>query len=134
MKTRIRAGSTLIVALTLGAAISIASFPPRADEIKFGRFPPLSAINSTLQRGITRDVVRRALGEPSGFGQTRMPPDHTPHEVWYYEHIEIEGAVNRQDYVNMELRQQILLVFFDGDRVNGYLWTSNEGMGEAKIK
>ena len=122
----------LILACTLGAAFNMAHVRAEAAEVKIGRFPPLAAIESVLRRGASREAVRSALGEPSGFGDTRMPPAHAPRETWYYEDLEIEDATRRGEFVYMNLRHQILLIFFDGDRVDGYLWTSNRGKAEAK--
>lgn len=134
MSVSIRIGLSLMLALALGASTHLASVPVHAAERTVGQFPPLAVVQSVLQRGVSRDVVRDALGEPVGSGRARIPPSHVPHEIWYYEDIEIEDATAQGNYVSMDLRQRILLVFFDGDRVEGFLWTSNKGDAEAKVK
>ncbi len=129
MNVSIRTGISLVLAL--GASTHLAGMPAHAAEATVGKFPPLAVVQSVLQRGVSRDVVRAALGEPVGSGHARIPPAHVPQEIWYYEDIEIEDATAQGDYVRMDLRQRILLVFFDGDRVEGFLWTSNKGDAEA---
>ncbi len=131
MNASIRIGISLMLALALGASTHLAEVPAQAAEATVGQFPPLAVVQSVLQRGVSRDVVRDALGEPGGTGHARIPPPHVPLEIWYYHDIEIEDATAQGDYVRMDLRQRILFVFFDGDRVEGFLWTSNKGDAEA---
>ena len=131
MTASIRIRLVLMLALALGASTHLAGVPVQAAEVTAGRFPPLAIVQSVLQRGVSRDVVRDALGEPGGTGHARIPPPHVPLEIWYYHDIEVEDATAQGDYVSVDLRQRILLVFFDGDRVEGFLWTSNKGDVEA---
>jgi len=130
----IRTRPLLMLALTYGALINFTGASVQAAETKVGRFPSLGAVESVLKRGISRQTVRNSLGEPVGSGHARIPPSHVPLEIWYYEDIELEDAVRTGDYVNVEMRQRILLVFFDGDKVEGFIWTSNKGEVEAKAK
>jgi hypothetical protein len=134
MSASIRTHLLLMLALTFGASIHFARAPVQAAERKVGQFPALAVVQSVLQRGISREAVRNALGEPVGSGHARIPPSHLPLEIWYYEDIEIEDAAPIGGYVHLDLRQRILLVFFDGDNVEGFMWTSNTGEGEAKTK
>jgi len=134
MSAQIRTRLVLMLALTLGASMDFTTAPVQAAEMTIGRFPALAAVESVLQRGTSRAAVRNALGEPVGSGHARMPPGHLPLEIWYYEDIEVEGATAAGEYVQMDLRQRILLVFFDGDTVEGFIWTSNTGEAEAKTK
>ena len=130
------AGSRLLLmlAMTLGASMGFTPPPAQAAGVTVGRFPALPAVESVLARGTSRSAVRDALGEPVGSGHARIPPDHRPLEIWYYEDIEIEDAAPVGEYVQMDMRQRILLVFFDGDTVAGFIWTSNTGEAEAKTK
>ena len=122
----------LALALVLAVSMQVAERPAQAAEVTIGRFPDLGTIESVLRRGVSREAVRDALGEPGGSGEGRIPPSHAPQQVWYYEDIEVEDAYSHQDYMRLDMRQRILLVFFEGDRVEGYLWTSNVGSAEAK--
>ncbi len=134
MSFAIRIGLLVMLALASGFSMLFTTSPAQAADVTIGRFPPIAAVQSVLRRGASREVVRDALGEPNGSGHARIPPSHTPHEVWYYEDIEVEDASSQHDYVRLDVRQRILLVFFDGDRVDGFLWTSNKGDAEAKSK
>jgi hypothetical protein len=121
-------------ALTVGALINFNGVSVQAADYKVGRFPALGAVESVLKRGVSQRTVRNALGEPVGFGHARIPPSHVALEIWYYEDIELEDAVPVNEYVNVEMRQRILLVFFEGDKLEGFIWTSNKGEVEAKTK
>ena len=134
MNASIRIGISLMLALALGASTHLAKVPAQAAEATVGKFPPLAAVQSVLQRGVSRDVVRAALGEPVGSGHARIPPAHVPQEIWYYQDIEVEYVRATVHDTSIGLRQRILLVFFDGNRVEGFLWTSNKGDAEAKAK
>lgn len=134
MSAPIRTGLVLTLALILGAWMDFAAAPVQAAGMKVGRFPALPDIESVLQRGTPRAAVRNALGEPVGSGHARLPPAHRPLEIWYYEDIEVEDAAAVGEIVQMDLRQRILLVFFDGDTVEGFMFTSNTGEVEAKTK
>lgn len=134
MSALVRSRLVLMLALTVSASMDLTTSPAQAAGVTVGRFPSLSAVESVLKRGTPRDAVRDALGDPVGSGHGRIPPDHRPLEIWYYEDIEVEDAVPVGEYVHMQMRQRILLVFFDGDTVEGFLWTSNTGDAEAKTK
>ena len=45
--------------------------------------------------------------------------------IWYYDDLEVTEVKSEADVIRMNLRQQILLVFFKGEFFDGYLWTSN---------
>ncbi len=59
--------------------------------------------------------VSAALGEPRGHGAARYTKDQPLRKVWYYECIQMKG---------LQVGINILLVFFRGDRYEGYLWFS----------
>ncbi len=98
-------------------------------------FSQIDRIESDLQRGITtKGDVLLLLGEPDGagalggFGALRGP-DHArkgPAIAWYYQSFKASGLVG------IEFELDILLVFFEGDIVDGFLWFSNKSEGEMK--
>ena len=93
---------------------------------KIGSFPDPRGIGSELVRHESvREDVLRVLGEPSGRGSSVLPPDHTSHEVWYYEDTEAGAVDSRGNEIWAEVEQDILLVFFEAGRFSGYLWYSN---------
>ena len=113
--------------VTLAAAMLLQ--PVAAQTVTTGAFRNLSAIETTLLRGVTtKATVRNLLGIPNGSGAARFASlGGDEREIWYYEDIEVTGAKAVEQTVKMEMRQQILLVLFKGEAVDGYLWTSNSG-------
>ena len=98
-------------------------------EVRTGAFSQVERIEHELQRGTSKKAdVQRLLGAPSGLGEGVFPPDYKPHEVWYYEDIELKN-IERDESGGMRgnLRQQQLLIFFEGEVMSGYTWTSNAG-------
>ena len=85
--------------------------------------PPISIGEQTQTQNLDRLVSERstaadvsaALGEPRGYGRARYTKDQPLRNVWFYEFMQIKGD---QGSV------KILLVFFRGDRYDGYLWFS----------
>ena len=86
--------------------------PPRTDRLEVLR----PAVSSPAD-------VRLALGEPRGHGMARLAPDFTPRPIWSYEYTETEGK---------RIGLKILLVFFEEDRYDGYLWFSAAALLEKK--
>ena len=104
-----------------------------AQTTKTQAFSRIDQIESDLRRGITtKGDVLLLLGEPDGsgalggFDALRGGARQGPIIAWYYENFDasILGG--------LEMEQDILLVFFEGDIVDGYLWFSNKSKGEMK--
>ena len=98
-------------------------------------FSRIDQIESDLQRGsTTKGDVLLLLGEPDGAGalggfDALRGPDGAgkgPLDAWYYE------SVKASILGGLEVTQDILLVFFEGDTVDGFLWFSNNSKGELK--
>jgi len=98
-------------------------------------FSRIDRIESDLQRGITtKGDVLLLLGEPDGAGalggfDALRGPDGArkgPIIAWYYE------STNASLLGGLEFQQDILLVFFEGDVVDGFYWFSNNSKGEWK--
>lgn len=90
----------------------------------------LALIESQLKRGIsTKEDVRRLLGPPGGLGGVFFPvlPGQKAKldESWYYQDLEVIDSVAKRGVVHMNIRQQILLVFFYEDKFDGFMWYSN---------
>ena len=84
-------------------------------------FTSVDVLDTQLHRGVsTKQDVLLLVGEPSGRGEALIPMDTARKEVWYYEDIKVEGLISPST------KQQVLLVFFNGDRYDGYLWFSND--------
>lgn len=108
--------------------------PVRAQTASSGAFRNLSAIETTLLRGVTTKAeVRRQLGVPNGSGAARFAHvGDDERQIWYYEDVAITGAKSADQVMKVDMRQQILLVLFKGEVVDGYLWTSNSGTASAR--
>lgn len=98
-----------------------------------GVFPDAQAVEKGLVRGeSTRADVQKLLGIPTGAGGAMLPGFGEnsevveSYDVWYYEDVETENIKSEDGIMVMDMRQQILVIFFKGDRFHGYFWTSNE--------
>ncbi len=118
--------AALMALLVAGCAVQSA---------KTQAFSRIDQIESDLQRGITTKAdVLLLLGEPDGagalggFDALRAPGGaaNGPIISWYYE------SSDASLLGGLELRQDILLVFFEGDTVDGFLWFSNQSKGEMR--
>ncbi len=84
-----------------------------AQSSKLGKIPTVSRL-SELRIGISdMDEVRRTLGEPQGKGQARMPDYPGIRKTWSYEYM---------DVTSREVGMFLLVVFFDRQAYDGYLW------------
>lgn len=114
--------SLLFLAGTLGAETKIGT----------GVFPDAGLVEHSLVRGeSTRADVQRLLGIPNGGGGALLPgygadsENLEPYDIWYYEDIETGEMKSKEGAMIMDLRQQILMIFFKEDKFHGYFWTSN---------
>lgn len=116
----------------LVGALLLAGCAPR--EIGSGAFRNAGLIETGLTRGSsTRADVTKLLGVPNGGGRSLFRNvAGGPRDVWYYEDIAATDMSRHAGVWRMELRNQMLLVFFRGDRFDGYLWTSNSAPATAE--
>lgn len=125
-----------VACLCIGFAGLAAPPDAAAGEVTVtsGPFRAATSIPSELRRGVsTRDDVQRLLGKPNGKGgMISASFGNANQEIWYYENIEVTGSQSAKDAVNVKLRQQIMLVFFKGEKFDGYLWTTNAGTASAR--
>ncbi len=98
-------------------------------------FTRIDQIETDLRRGITNKAdVLLLLGEPDGAGalggfDALRGPDGAgkgPIDAWFYE------SGKQSILGGLEMNQDILMVFFEGDIVDGFLWFSNKSKGELK--
>lgn len=87
--------------------------PPRADQL------------DTLRLGeSTKADVLLALGQPQGEGVARLPTLSTSQAIWSYDYT--EAKLNLEWSVSAKVIDlNVLLVFFDHDKYDGYLWLSS---------
>lgn len=85
--------------------------------IRMGQLPSTDVLEKSLHVGqSTRQDVLAALGRPYATGRWMLPTDSQPRTLWtyYYENGTLEDA-----------RRFVLLVYFDQDRFDGYVWFSS---------
>jgi len=87
------------------------------------RFPPTSQLDKLFRGKSTKADVLLALGEPQGSGGALIPTDRGLREIWYYEDSTASGLFK------LELKQNVLLIFFRGEQYDGYLWFRNRVEG-----
>ena len=79
------------------------------------------ALTTTLQRGVsTSPDVKNVLGEPNGTGEFLYMTDTVPHNIWFYEKMVIDTTGKELD-----VQQDVLIVFFKNGRFDGFLWFSD---------
>jgi hypothetical protein len=107
-------------------------------EIGTGVFPNTQLIEKNLVRNIsTRADVQKLLGIPTGGGGAILPGFGEnsevvePYDVWYYEDVKTKNSKIKDGIMTMDMGQQILMIFFKGDKFYGYFWTSNESTIDA---
>lgn len=125
MKSRLTVLLTALVSVLLSGC---------ASTVTTGPFTQLPRIETELKRGVsTKADVQRVLGDPKGTGNAVLPVDPRSREVWYYADIEgTRAAIERAGLVRLELREQMLLVFFQGEIFDGFLWFSNVGPARTR--
>lgn len=107
-----------------------------AEKVTTGPFRQVDQLERVLHRGVsTKMDVRQVLGAPTGTGGALMPFDPTPDDVWYYEDLELTDIESlKRGTFQMTMRQQILLVFFEDDRFDGFMWFTNAGTGFGRLQ
>jgi hypothetical protein len=124
--------------LMLSLALLYANGVSAATKFGTGVFPDPRPIEHKLVRGeSTQADVKRLIGIPSGGGGALLPgygdkrETLEPYDVWYYEDVGYDMSSGEGAMV-MDMRQQILMIFFKGGKFHGYFWTSNTGTVEAE--
>ncbi len=110
-----RLSAIAIACLVLNAC---ASGPNAATAISLSR-EQLSWIEEGGENRTKADVLL-TLGQPSGRGAAYFPTSEQEHDLWFYQDLTanlrgLNSGAGRMD-------QQILLVFFLGEDVAGYMW------------
>ncbi len=123
--------------LAVGAAlvlVACAEAPPRHATVDVFRDTRL--LESRLQKGVsTMDEVRRLLGEPTGSGAVFLPGlQQSPQEIWFYQDIELTDMKAVQGQIDLQMRQQILIVFVRENRFDGFMWFSNADAAIGWVK
>ena len=86
-------------------------------SLKFGRLPDTNSLTSLKQQVSTKGDVLNTLGPPRGYGSMRPYPYAGYYDLWLYEFYETNTSG--------EIKIKMLLVFFDKEKYDGYMWFSS---------
>lgn len=102
-------------------------------KVSTGAFPPVNSIESSLKRGTsTKMDVQRLMGTPKGFGGALLANYPGGREIWFYDDIEAtDFKSSGEGMYQVSMRQQVLLIFFDREVFDGFMWYTNTGTAEA---
>ena len=116
------------------ACLCLALAPSACTKDSYGYFPDTSPLEDGLQRGVSTEAeVIERLGEPTGQGAYRLPPDHEPRQILFYEDVEIGEVISTgAGEIVIDMKQNMLVVFILDGRFDGFMWWSNSIIGEGK--
>ena len=97
--------------LVLPLLVAACAAPP----FEMGRAAPTDKVDRLISDRTTRAEVIALLGQPRGYGLMRHTPDQPLRDVLVYERLRIKG-----DQIGVDM----LLVYLNEDRYDGYLWFS----------
>jgi hypothetical protein len=108
--------SLLLVALLVPAACG----PVR---VQTGTMVSSADLTAALHPGATKVELQARLGPPTATGRAMMPFHDQPHETWTYiaQNLVIDLGNPR---LNADMMN--VFIFFDGDRVETYLWFNSQ--------
>ena len=106
---RVKVRNSLLVVGLVGLTVACA-------QIKLGVNPPVDRLSELTVGVSTKAEVRQIIGRPQGEGASRIPDFPGYRDLWSYEIVSIGGTTS--EYV-------ILLIFFEGEIYDGYLWFDN---------
>jgi hypothetical protein len=123
--------------LAVGCAVLLAACgapPPRHATAE--AFRDTRVLESRLQPGVSSmEEVRQLLGEPTGAGAVLLPGlPEAPQQIWFYQDIELTDMKAVQDRLDLQVRQQVLIVFVRDQRFDGFMWFSNAEAATGWIK
>ena len=102
-----------------------------AQTATIGAFREANRLESELKRAAsTKSDVRRLLGEPTGSGHAVLPIDPRPREVWLYDNVAWKGAAGGR----VAMRQQIMLIFFERELFDGFMWYDQDVQGWVDVQ
>jgi hypothetical protein len=92
-------------------------------KLQYGWQPQVDRL-ATLKPGVsTPGQVLITLGEPRGYGIVGYSQDTNPRKIWFYEYLEVHGK---------DVKIKFLLVLFDRELYDGYLWFFSGSRSEAE--
>ena len=124
---------------TLWMFLALLVLAAACDKISFELGPKvtdLEVLEEALILGqSTPEDVRAVLGEPTGDGAVMLPIlDSKPRTAWSYYHTESQFVITDRGSFSGDNRLMLLLIYFDNDRYDGYMWFSSVPEHEDEFK
>ena len=108
-------------------------YAQEGKKVTTGAFVQVNRLDTDLQKAVsTKMDVRQMLGAPNGMGGAIFTIDPKQREIWYYENVEMKDFKREEGVIKVDVRQQVLLVFFEKGVYDGYMWFTNTGKAEAR--
>ncbi len=104
----------LLVFMALILSLSLAGC---SMSFKYGRIPDTNSLTSLKQQVSTKGDVLNILGPPRGYGRMQPYQFTGEYDLWLYEFYETNTTG--------EVKIKMLLVFFDKEKFDGYMWFSS---------
>lgn len=84
-------------------------------------------LETQLKKGVSSlEDVKRLLGEPTGSGVVFLPGvQQSPQDIWVYQDVELTDMKAAQGFIELKVRQQILVLFVREGLYDGFMWFSN---------
>jgi hypothetical protein len=110
--------------------------PQRVSSID--EFRDTKLLETELKKGTsTVEDIKRILGEPTGSGAVFLASaNQPPTDLLFYQDIEATGmkVSDAKGAIELEFRQQILVVFVRDGLFDGFMWFSNSEAATGWIK
>jgi hypothetical protein len=118
--TRLRKEIGGLVILLL--IVSLSSWGCTSAKTRTGSIPDIRLMDTDLRPGVsTKADVQALLGKPNGYGGAVLPTDPRPHDVWFYNLIEVSVQASKGGG-RMDAQMDVLLIFFEKEVYDGHMW------------
>jgi hypothetical protein len=111
-----------IIMVSFAGCASPAKFTTRKEAFN------TNALETILKRGESKSSdVQAVLGKPNGTGSLLLPDEKQPRTVLFYEKFDVDTSHMKRvgDYIEIDVRQDVLLIFLKDDYYDGFFWFSD---------
>ena len=116
-----------IVIISFAGCASPAKYTPAKLIIRKEAFNT-KALETILKRGESKSSdIQSVLGTPNGTGSLLLPDEKQPRTVLFYEKFDVDTSHVKRvgDYIEIDVRQDVLLIFLKDDYYDGFFWFSD---------
>src|SRR5262245_8446514 len=96
-------------------AVSLFLLSAIGCSVTYGEMPKVERLEELKRQISTKEDVLKVLGAPRGYGMADLGTLPGARPIWFYEYAHGGGS---------QIELTILLVFFEGEKYDGYLWFS----------